>query len=61
MSNTPEVIEPFHVIKVDHNLYDVFTGDGWLNWSRFEKRGPHLLLVKGLPVSKEVYSELKKL
>jgi hypothetical protein len=47
-------------IPVSKNVVDVFTDKGWDNWSRFEKRGKHLALVGGQPVSDGVYELLRK-
>lgn len=44
---------------VSTTLVDVFVGLGWKNWSRFEKTDKGPKLVKGFPVTKEQYKEIK--
>jgi hypothetical protein len=48
----------FEIRYVGKGLVDVFTGKGWNNWSRFELKDRKIVLVKGQPVSKEVYKQL---
>ncbi len=45
--------------KVDKNLFDVFVGQGWLNWSRVKVEKDDVVLVTGLPLSKTTYKSLK--
>lgn len=48
--------------KVNEHLIDVFVGNGWNNWSRFEVMFNHgkllLKLVKGNPMHKEQFQDL---
>jgi hypothetical protein len=53
--------EDFAIIPVDKHIVDVFTGDGWTNWSRFHNTGNYLKLVKGKGVNDEVYAKLMRL
>lgn len=54
------------IIKVANNgtpaVLDVFTGQGWNNWSRFEatmnKGKIFLKLVKGTPMAKDDFATL---
>lgn len=52
------------VKKADEKTLDVFTGKGWVNWSRFEVHFNHnklgLKLIKGTPMRKEDYKQLYK-
>lgn len=52
------------VKKVSESILDVFCGNGWLQWSRFEvvflKGRLTLKLIKGQPMSKEMFSTLYK-
>lgn len=48
--------------RLGDNILDVFTGNGWNMWSRFEvsfvHNRLHLKLVKGQPMSKADYKSL---
>jgi hypothetical protein len=48
--------------RLNDATIDVFTGNGWNNWSRFEvsyrSSRLSLKLVKGQPMKKEEYSKL---
>lgn len=46
------------IIKITESLFDVFTGDGWENWSRFKKQGKILRLVGGAPLPPAVYHQV---
>lgn len=48
----------FEIRYANNGLVDVFTGMGWTNWSRFKIEDRKIVLVKGQPVSKEVYKQL---
>lgn len=56
MFTTPD----FTIFPLENNEFDVFTGQGWKNWSRFRKEYKHLKLVKGAPLTKELYETLTK-
>lgn len=49
------------IISVNRNTIDVFTGEGWENWSRFKltKHGPKL--ISGQKLSNENFSNLTRL
>lgn len=40
-------------------LVDVFRGEGWENWSRFQKKGNHFEMLSGQPLTNQEYLELK--
>ena len=44
---------------INPQLVDVFRGEGWENWSRFQKKGNHYEMVSGQPLSNQEYVELK--
>ena len=44
---------------VNSHTVDVFTGQGWENWSRFEKKGSLYRLLAGKPLTPQEYIELK--
>lgn len=46
--------------KVDKNLFDIFVGQGWTNWSRVKVHKDTVELVAGLPLSKTVFNTLKE-
>lgn len=46
--------------KVDKNLFDVFLGTGWNNWSRVKVNKDDIEVIAGLPLSKGVYNSLKE-
>ncbi len=46
--------------KVDKNLFDVFVGQGWGNWSRVKVNKDNIELVAGLPLSKNTINSLKE-
>ena len=41
------------------NVVDVFTGNGWDNWSRFQKTAKGPKLVSGAGVTQQEYQEVK--
>lgn len=53
-------IPEFVIRQISHNLFDVFTGEGWENWTRFKRVNGRLNLVGGTAVSKELYNTLIK-
>lgn len=46
--------------KVDKNLFDLFVGLGWENWSRIQVTNDDVKVVAGLPLSKNVYKAMKE-
>ena len=50
--------------QVAKNILDVFTGQGWLNWSRFHVKyhegKAYPKLIKGQPLNKEDFDDLCK-
>lgn len=44
---------------LNKNVVDVFTGDGWSNWSRFQKTAKGPKLVSGAGVTQPEYQEVK--
>lgn len=46
---------------VNDKIVDVFRGQGWDNWSRFERRGNHFKMLDGQPLTTQEYLELKGL
>ena len=50
----------FEIRSMEGGVVDVFTGTGWSNWSRFLIKDNKITLIKGQPVSKEVYKQLWK-
>lgn len=42
--------------QVNANTFDVFTGTGWDNWSRFESKKGSLYLVKGNSLNRADYN-----
>lgn len=46
--------------QLSTNVFDVFVGTGWNNWSRFERKGKTINLVKGKPLSKDEYHSVCK-
>lgn len=49
------------VLPVNKWTFDVFTGEGFDNHSRFQSFKGHLKLVAGAPVSEKEYNKLKEL
>jgi hypothetical protein len=49
-----------HIKRVNKQLFDVFRGNGWENWSRFRREKNRVLLVTGDVVTKEEYSAISK-
>lgn len=47
------------ILQVNGRIYDVFTGLGWKNWSRFEVKGRTLALIGGQALSPEDYAAIK--
>ena len=56
MFTTPD----FTIFALGHGTFDIFTGNGWENWSRFQRDGRVLKLVKGQPLTKDLYETLCK-
>lgn len=48
------------VLKVGENLLDVFTNDGWEEWTRLLKKDGRLIHLKGAKLPKIVYSYIEK-
>ena len=46
--------------QVAANVFDVFVGNGWTNWSRFNVRQKSLTLVAGRPLSKADYDTVRQ-
>lgn len=50
------------IFPVAHKVFDCFWGQGWEGWSRFEKKyfngKLHLNLIKGNPMSKDLFRSL---
>ena len=40
-------MKDMEVRKVSENTFDIFIGNGWMNWTRVTKKGHHLNFVKG--------------
>ena len=52
--NNPNT-SPYYIKKVSPNLFDLFVGKGWDNWSRFQADDKGIVsLVKGKPLSKQI-------
>lgn len=49
------------VLPVDKKVIDVFTGNGWEDWSRFYYTGNYLKLIKGKGVSDDTYAKLMEM
>jgi hypothetical protein len=47
------------VKQLTKTTVDVFTGNGWENWSRFERTNKGPMLIAGQSVSPEEYQEVK--
>jgi hypothetical protein len=58
LTDTSNASSTLEVRYVDNKILDVFRGNGWENWSRFEKRGNHYKLIAGEPLSTQEYNEL---
>ena len=50
----------FTVKEVFANIFDVFVGHGWNNWSRFKWEKKSLKLIGGRPIEPDVYKQLLK-
>lgn len=48
------------IIPLGQQQYDVFSGQGWENWSRFKKEDRVMKLDKGQPLTKDNYDDLCK-
>jgi hypothetical protein len=48
----------FEVRQVTAYVFDVFRGDGWENWSRFQRQGNSLKLIGGSAVTQEEFRKL---
>lgn len=46
--------------RIDSREFDVFWGNGWTNWARFELADGKLHKVKGMGVPYPVVTALKK-
>lgn len=47
------------VRRLSSTIVDIFTGNGWENWSRFQKTDKGPKLVAGKPVTDDEYKEVK--
>lgn len=47
------------VFELNNRTYDVFVGQGWKNWSRFQVKGKTLVLVAGQALSKGDYDTVR--
>lgn len=45
--------------KITNHLFDVFVGDGWEQWTRFQRNGSSLKMVAGQPLSQENMATLR--
>jgi len=43
--------------RVNKHVFDVFIGQGWEEWSRFEAKKGTLFLVKGKPLNRKDYGD----
>lgn len=57
-SNTQELEKYITVKDLGESTYDVFRGDGWYNWSRFQRQGKILKLLKGNSIESHEYDYL---
>ena len=48
-----------YIKRLDANTLDVFWGNGWYNWARFEVSGKNLKKIGGQHVPSQVVSALK--
>ena len=50
------------IISLGHNLFDVFVGDGWENWTRVRYNKQQRLLVKvnGANLPKEMVKQISQ-
>ncbi len=46
--------------KVDKNVFDVFVGNGWANWTRIKVNKSDIEVLSGLPLSKATANTLKE-
>lgn len=44
--------------QVSKNMYDIFVGNGWENWTRLVVDKRRLLLKGGQPLDKHLYKKL---
>ena len=47
------------VRRLNPTTVDIFTGNGWDNWSRFQKTDKGPKLIGGKPVTEDEYKEVK--
>ena len=47
------------VFELNNRMFDVFVGQGWKNWSRFQVKGKTLVLVAGQSLSKGDYDSVR--
>lgn len=48
------------VLPVNKELFDIFTGKGWDNWTRFHKTKGALRMVAGEAITDEQYKVLRR-
>ena len=58
-SKSEESLESFTLKWVNDTVVDVFRGQGWENWSRFERKGNHFKMLAGQPLTSPEYTPLK--
>lgn len=44
---------------INGTIVDVFRGNGWDNWSRFQRKGNHFEMLDGQPLTNQEYAQLK--
>ena len=45
--------------KITNHLFDVFVGEGWEQWTRFQRNGSSLKMVAGQPLSHDNMTALR--
>lgn len=49
-----------YIKQVDVNTKDVFMGNGWANWVRYERQGEEWVRVKGMTVARDMDAAIKR-
>jgi hypothetical protein len=50
----------FRLYRFKHSpLVDVFTGEGWLNWSRYLVKKDRLIFIAGQKLDRPLFNELQ--
>jgi hypothetical protein len=48
------------ILHATKNIVDVFLGNGWEHWCRFNVHKGHIRMIGGTPVPKDVMLALRK-